>query len=72
LFVLAIAILTAVTASAGFGLSKLFLVDRGWALEAIGKAGTITTVALCGRRAASWLGEASLQGGNPGGIVLMG
>jgi len=56
-FVLAIALMTAVTASAGFGLSKLFLVDRGWALDAIGRVGMIggmvTVVFGCGGGA--WL-----------------
>lgn len=55
--VLAIALLTAVTASSVFGLSKLFLVDRGWALEAIGQigmiGGVVTVVVGCGGGA--WL-----------------
>src|SRR3546814_4443702 len=52
-----IALLTAVTASSVFGLSKLFLIDRGWALEAIGQigmiGGVVTVVVGCGGGA--WL-----------------
>ncbi len=50
--VLTIALVTAVAASAGFNLSKLLLVDRGWPLEKIGQlgmSGGIVTVTLgCG------------------------
>jgi PAT family beta-lactamase induction signal transducer AmpG len=55
--ILAVALLTAMTASASFGLSKLFLVDRGWTLDAIGRiglAGGAATIFLgCGGGA--WL-----------------
>jgi len=37
--ILAVALLTAMTASASFGLSKLFLVDRGWPLDTIDRIG---------------------------------
>lgn len=53
----ALALLSAMTAVSGFGLSKLFLNDAGWTLEAIGRlgmAGGIVTVVLgCGGGA--WL-----------------
>lgn len=55
-YVLAIALLSAMTASAGFGLGKLFLVDQGWPLERIGSfgmaAGVATVVLGCG--GAAW------------------
>lgn len=51
------AFLSAMTAVAGYGLSKLFLVDAGWELEAVGQigmAGGVVTVLLgCGGGA--WL-----------------
>ncbi|MGX9694012.1 RhtX/FptX family siderophore transporter [Achromobacter anxifer] len=51
------AFLSAMTAVAGYGLSKLFLVDAGWAVEAVGRigmAGGVVTVVLgCGGGA--WL-----------------
>ena len=54
---LGVAILSSMTAVAGFGLSKLLLVDAGWPLEAVGQvgmAGGIVTVLLgCGGGA--WL-----------------
>ena len=54
---LSLALLSAMTAVSGFGLSKLFLNDAGWSLDAIGKlgmAGGIVTVVLgCGGGA--WL-----------------
>lgn len=54
---LSLALLSAMTAVSGFGLSKLFLNDAGWTLDAIGKlgmAGGIVTVVLgCGGGA--WL-----------------
>lgn len=57
LFILAIALMSAVAASAGFGLSKLFLVDCGWTLDAIGRVGMmggmVTIVIGCGGGA--WL-----------------
>lgn len=50
--VLAIGLATAMTASAAFGASKLFLVDRGWPLESVGRlgmAGGVVTIVLgCG------------------------
>ena len=53
----AAAFLSAMTAVAGYGLSKLFLVDAGWAVEAVGRvgmAGGVVTVLLgCGGGA--WL-----------------
>lgn len=52
LIVLFIGFATAMTANAAFGLSKLFLVDRGWTLDAIGRigmAGGVATILLgCG------------------------
>lgn len=55
-YVLAIALLSAMTASAGFGLGKLFLVDQDWPLERIGgfgmTAGIATVVLGCG--GAAW------------------
>ncbi|RQR50857.1 RhtX/FptX family siderophore transporter [Burkholderia sp. Bp9126] len=57
LAVLSLALLSAVTAVSGFGLSKLFLNDAGWTLDAIGRvgmAGGVATVVLgCGGGA--WL-----------------
>lgn len=54
---LAVALLSAVTASAGFGLWKLFLLDSGWSLAEVGQLGLTSgavTVALgCGGGA--WL-----------------
>lgn len=54
---LGIAFLSSMTAVAGFGLSKLLLIDAGWPLEAVGQvgmAGGIVTVLLgCGGGA--WL-----------------
>lgn len=54
---LALSLLSAMTAVAGYGLAKLFLVDAGWSLEAIGRlgmAGGVVTVVLgCGGGA--WL-----------------
>jgi RhtX/FptX family siderophore transporter len=53
----AAAFLSAMTAVAGYGLSKLFLVDEGWAVETVGRigmAGGVVTVLLgCGGGA--WL-----------------
>lgn len=50
--VLAIGLATAMTASVAFGASKLFLVDRGWPLESVGRlgmAGGVVTIVLgCG------------------------
>ncbi len=52
LAILFVGFATAMTASAAFGLSKLFLVDQGWTLDAIGRLGMtggIATVMLgCG------------------------
>ena len=54
---LVLALLSAVTAVSGFGLSRLFLSDMGWSLEAIGQlgmaGGAVTIVAGCGGGA--WL-----------------
>lgn len=52
-----IALLSAMTAAAGYGLSKLLLVDAGWPLEAVGRVGMVggmvTVVLGCGGGA--WL-----------------
>ncbi len=57
LSLLLLALLSAMTAVSGFGLSKLFLNDAGWSLDAIGRlgmAGGVVTVVLgCGGGA--WL-----------------
>lgn len=49
---LAVALLSAVTASAGFGLWKLFLIDAGWTIAAVGRlgiaAGAVTILLGCG------------------------
>lgn len=51
------AFLSAMTAVAGYGLSKLFLVDAGWAVEAVGRlgmaGGAVTVLLGCGGGA--WL-----------------
>lgn len=50
--ILIVGLATAVTASAAFSASKLFLVDRGWPLEAVGRlgmvGGVVTIVLGCG------------------------
>ena len=55
--VLLIGLATAMTANAAFGLSRLFLVDRGWPIDAIGRiamiGGVATIVIGCG--AGGWL-----------------
>jgi RhtX/FptX family siderophore transporter len=52
-----LAVLSAMVAVAGFGLSKLILVDAGWALEEVGKVGLVggmaTVILGCGGGA--WL-----------------
>jgi len=55
--VLFIGFATAMTANAAFGLSKLFLVDRGWTLDAIGRIGVAGGVAtiLLGCGGGGWL-----------------
>ncbi|MER0843173.1 MFS transporter, partial [Pseudomonas aeruginosa] len=72
---LALALLSAMTAVSGFGLSKLYLSDAGWALQDIGRlgmSGGLVTVFLgCGggawlvRRIGLWRGFAL-------GVVLAG
>ncbi len=51
------ALLSAVTAVSGYGLSRLFLVDMGWTVEAVGRAGmaggVVTVLLGCGGGA--WL-----------------
>jgi len=50
-------LLSAITAVSGFGLSKLFLTDAGWSLQAIGQLGMVsggaTVILGCG--SAAWL-----------------
>ncbi|OWT66274.1 RhtX/FptX family siderophore transporter [Candidimonas nitroreducens] len=57
LLLLCIALLSAMTAAAGYGLSKLLLVDAGWPLDAVGRVGMaggmVTVVLGCGGGA--WL-----------------
>ncbi|WIX32323.1 RhtX/FptX family siderophore transporter [Salinicola sp. JS01] len=65
---LALALLSAMTAVSGFGLSKLYLSDAGWALQDIGKlgmsGGLVTVLLGCGggawliRRVGLWRGLA--------------
>lgn len=67
------AFLSAMTAVAGFGLSKLVLIDAGWAVEAVGRvgmAGGIVTVVLgCGGGA--WLvGRFGARPVFAGGLVV--
>ncbi|KAF0807702.1 major facilitator superfamily transporter [Alcanivorax xiamenensis] len=54
---LALALLSAMTSVSGFGLSKLYLTDAGWSLEAVGRlgmgSGVITVLLGCGGGA--WL-----------------
>ncbi len=69
------AFLAAMTAVAGYGLSKLFLVDAGWPVEAVGRlgmaGGAVTVLLGCGggawlvRRIGLWRGFAL-------GVVLAG
>ena len=53
----AAAFLSAMTAVAGYGLSKLFLVDAGWAVEAVGRVGMVGGVVtvLLGCGGGAWL-----------------
>ncbi|WZB76413.1 MFS transporter [Achromobacter insuavis] len=67
------AFLSAMTAVAGYGLSKLFLVDAGWAVEAVGRlgmaGGAVTVLLGCGGGA--WLvGRIGARGAGawPGGL----
>lgn len=67
--------LSAMTAVAGYGLSKLLLVDAGWSLEAIGRVGIVggmvTVVVGCGGGA--WLvGGFGARPIFAGGIALSG
>lgn len=69
------AFLSAMTAVAGYGLSKLLLVDAGWPLEAVGRVGIVggmvTVVLGCGGGA--WLvGRFGARPIFAGGIALSG